>query len=108
MSGSIQVGDVGTVIEVLCKDHDGAVLNISAATAMKIAFKKPGGEVEYLDAAFTTDGEDGLMQIVVAAGFLSRPGEWGIQGYLVLPAWQGHLTVSTVTVLPNLSTSLPE
>lgn len=102
MAAEIHVGDVGTAFLATVKDQDSAVVDISTATTKQLIFKKPGGTVVARAATFVTTGADGQMQYVSVADDLDQPGNWQVEGYVVLPAGSWHTDVHRFTVKPNL------
>lgn len=88
-SRDLHVGDVGTEIEVTLYDTlpDGSqvVVDISAATAIKIRLKKPSGDVIERDGQLKTDGTDGVAQYFTVEDDLDEAGEWQIQANVALP-----------------------
>lgn len=83
---SIHVGDVGTAFVDVLTDEDGAVVNLSAATAKKFSIGPVGTATAWLDAAFDTDGTDGALKYVSTAGLLGTTnadaGTWSYQFYV--------------------------
>lgn len=75
------VGDVGVEI-VLDVETD-----ISAATVMKIKYKKPGG----IQGFWTADKKDTTKIFYVCGpGDLDGAGTWKMQAYVESPGWKLH------------------
>ena len=90
LTDKVFVGDIGTAFRTTIKE-DGSAIDISLASTMEIIFQPPSGVSVTQTATFFTDGTDGIMQYVTdSAGDLPIGGDWKLQGYIVLPAWQGH------------------
>lgn len=91
----VHVGDVGTVLVVVVTDQDGAVVNISGASALTIYLTKPrvGSAAPVVltkTASLDTDGTDGAMKYTTVSGDLSVKGEWKISGYVAgAGGWSG-------------------
>lgn len=87
------VGDIGTCIELIIYDQNGAVKDISTASTKQIKFKRPSGSTFTKDAAFSDDGTDGRIYYTMTDGDLNLAGLWSCRAYLVLgEAWSGHST----------------
>lgn len=69
---------IATIVE------DGSAVNVSSATAKKMIFKKADGTTSIETAEFLTDGSDGKIYYDSATGFLTPPGSWTRQGYVIL------------------------
>lgn len=103
----IHVGDIGSIFEVTVVEIDEVtglpvIVDISTATLMQIRFKKPDLSVVVQTAAFSTDGTDGKLKYTSVLGDLDQPGDWRLQGYVEMPAWQGHTSIGEFDVEPNL------
>lgn len=106
---SIHVNDVGTAFRASFVDEEGEVIDLSAATAVKMWFEKPsetdGGDPETVefDAELYTDGTDGIAQYVTEAEDLDRAGGWRVQGVAYFGATAPvHSDVLKFKVLANL------
>lgn len=77
----IHKGDVGTILRATVKDGDNAV-NVSTASVKKFKFKKPNGDFSAVDAAFFTDGSDGILQYTSLAATFDQTGSWSVQAYV--------------------------
>ncbi|RLC88902.1 MAG: hypothetical protein DRJ03_01285 [Chloroflexi bacterium] len=77
----VYVGDVGTDI-ILDTGVD-----LSAATTLKIKYKKPGGEIEEWDGTLEDTTK---IKYTTVTDDLDTAGLWSFQAYVELPAWQGH------------------
>lgn len=89
LADKVFVGDIGTAFRTTIKE-DGTAIDISLATTKEIVFQPPSGVAITQTAVFFTDGTDGIMQYVTEAGDIDIAGNWKLQGYVVLPPWQGH------------------
>jgi hypothetical protein len=83
---SIQAGDVGTVFRLAVKDPDTELpIPIDAATTKEFIFRPPYGQEFTRQAAFNTDGSDGVLKYVGQAGDFTVPGKWRYQAHVVTP-----------------------
>lgn len=90
MSNVIQVGDVGTEIEMTLTD-EGVVVNLSGATTLQILLTAPkSGTVKTLTAELVTDGTDGRIKAYTVSGTIDEEGNWYAQAYVVSPSWSGY------------------
>jgi len=78
----IHIGDIGTTFQLTVIETDGTVVDISAATVMRMYFKKPDGERACREAEFKTDGEDGILDYVTVEDDIDQTGQWQLQGYV--------------------------
>lgn len=95
-------GDVGTVIEMTCKDGS-TVIDISGATTVQIIFQAPDGTLLTKTASFTTDGTDGKMRVTSESGDFTPAGLWRKQGRLAYASgneWRS--SIEEFYVLENL------
>lgn len=99
----VHVGDIGTIFRVpFTKELDGSILNVSSASAAgqkKIIFHRPDGTEVIVNATFTTNGTDGLIEYATdgtetALGFpVDDPqyaGVWAFRGYVLTTNWEGY------------------
>ncbi len=87
--------------------NKGTVLDLSSATVKQIKFGKPKtgtlpAETVVKEAAFATDGTDGVLTYTTVAGDLDRKGIWKVQAYVEIPDWSGHSALGTFIVEDNL------
>lgn len=94
---TVFLNDEGTRIELEIQE-DGVVVDISTASVTKIKLKKPDGTILTKDAAFVTDGSDGLIQYFIEQGVLDTVGLWTARGYVEIGSWKGHSTVYNFNV----------
>jgi hypothetical protein len=99
----VHVGDVGTVFRLEVRDQDDAIVDVSGATTMNITFKKPSGTTAVKTAVHATDGTDGLIQYITVSGDIDEAGVWQYQGFIDLPAWEGHTLPVAFPVRRNLA-----
>lgn len=102
MTDYIQVGAIGLVM-TLTIEEDGAVVNISSATAKTIKIRKPGGAVLTKNAAFTTNGSDGKLTYTTLADDIDKVGEYKVQAYVEMTGFTGHSSIVTFEAKKNLS-----
>lgn len=78
----IFAGNWGHHHTITVTDEDGAVVDISAATAKQMFFKGPSGTVITKTASFLTDGTDGKIRYTVTDGDTvdAVKGTWKIEG----------------------------
>ena len=97
----VHLDDIGTVFRVTM--YDGSdLLDISAATDMKIIFQKADASVVEKTAVHYTDGTDGKMQYVSASGDLNIAGNWKIQAFVQLPSGQWKSNIEKFKVYKNI------
>lgn len=98
----IHLGDVGTTFILTIMDGT-AIVDISAASIMKINLVSPSTSKTTHTATHTTDGSDGKMEYATSApNVLSEIGTWQWQGQVTLPDGAWKTSVLTFTVLDNL------
>lgn len=108
MAAEIHVGDVGTSFRATFRDEADAVIDISAATELKMWFEKPAAtegedpETVEFDATLVADGADGVAEYVTDEGDLDRPGNWRVQGVVTLGAAKVHSNITKFKVFANL------
>ena len=81
----MQVGDVGTTISIDVGE------DISAATAVKIHYKKPDGTVGNWTASVADD--DQSVEYNTQASDINVVGLWQFQAHITLPTWNGYSTI---------------
>ncbi len=102
-SGEIHVGDVGTAFRLRVRDEDDRIVDLNETVLRTILFRRPVSlDVVEKVGVFTNDGTDGLLQYVTESGFLSEPGHWKYQGYLVTPSGAWYTDIQKERVFPNL------
>lgn len=94
---NLQLGETGTVIEVLFWDNDNAAaLDVSGATTKQIKLykgKRPGAIVGTYDASYSTDGTDGKIRITTTdPSQITASGDWEARGWVV----KGGRTIPSV------------
>jgi len=82
------VNDFGTIFRITLTDADGVAVDISTATTKQILFENPDGIAVTKVAVFYTDGTDGTIEWVAAAGVLILQGLWKIQGRVLSGGFQ--------------------
>jgi len=104
MTCPIQLGAIGTSLEVTVVDCDGAVIPLNSATIKTIHLKGPDGAVLVSKTAeLVTDGSDGKMHYVTLANDLNASGKWKIQGFVELPIGTWSTTIGMFVVADNLA-----
>lgn len=84
---SVQKGNIKTTIKLQINDQDGDALDVSTASTKEIILRDPNGVSTTFDAAFTTDGSDGLIEYETTdADDLGVAGPWQAQGHVILSA----------------------
>ncbi len=98
----IHLGDVGTVFILTIMDG-AAIVDISAASVMKINLVSPSTDKTTHTATHTTDGTDGKMEYATSdASVLDEVGDWQWQGQVTLPTGAWKTSVLAFEVLSNL------
>jgi len=93
------VGDIGKKI-ILETGQD-----LSAATILRIKYKKPNGTNGYWSATIESNVSNvlaNMFYITVAATDLDQAGKWQLQAYAATPAW----TLSGKTVAMKIDEAL--
>lgn len=72
------VGEYGEDITITLVDEDGAAVNVSAYTeAISVKLRSPDElKLVTVNAAFSTDGTNGVIVMVPISGDIDRPGKW--------------------------------
>ena len=74
--------NIGTIFEATVTDENGNVIDISAATVLKLNFKSPSGVFVSRTAILSSGGTNGKMRYTSLAGDIGETGTWTIQGYV--------------------------
>ena len=98
---NVHVGDIGTELEILFEDQDGAAINISGATTKEIILVTPRGDQLTRAGTFTTNGTDGLLKYTTIKNDIIVAGEWKISGHIVNASGEWTTDVKTFDVLPQ-------
>lgn len=106
MACEIHLGDIGTAFRLTILDCSGTPVDISAASAMEVIFRKPDSTVVVQTGVFYTDGTDGIVQYVTIANDLDQTGTWKIQAEVTLPTGTWSSNVETFKVYKNLKSVL--
>ncbi len=99
-----QLSDIGVALVVQIVDPAGEVINISAATNMKIKIRMPDGTTKDFTAVLFTNGSDGKMLYTTLAGDLGQVGTYQIQGKLSIGGGLKSSFVGAFDVLNNINT----
>lgn len=105
----IHVGDIGTTFRFAFL-QGGEVLPLTGADELRVIFLRPDGTAFTVEAAFATDGADGLVDYVTEQGDLSQSGAWKAQAYTETgePVTEAHHSeIVTFEVKPNLVALAP-
>jgi len=112
----IFVGDIGThfICEIvnLINSLPEEPLDISNATEMLVVFTKPDLTEKEFDAAFVTNGTDGLMEYVTVEQLdgekdLDIEGNWEYYGWIKYPEGQRRTSSVKFKVYPGRISELP-
>lgn len=76
---AVRENDAGTNFIYTVTNSQGNVVDISAATILNIAYKKPDGSKLKRPVVFDTDGKDGKIKYVLEAGIFNQIGLWYYQ-----------------------------
>ena len=98
----LRIGDTNTILRVELL-HDGAAVDVSSATVLQVILEKPSSALITKDAAFYTDGTDGLFFAATDATDIDEEGTWSIQAYVEMPTWIGHSGIAKFKVKSNLN-----
>ena len=91
MFEKIQIDCNLVVIEATVKE-DSVAVNVSTASLKQIKVKDPAGTVITLDAAFKTDGTDGVLQATLLSSHLEFAGDYYVQTVVTIGSgtWYSH------------------
>jgi len=101
MASEIHVGDIGTQLIVTIQDN-GAIVDISGASVLQIILKKPDGLLYTKSGLLYTSGTDGKMYFVSVSGDFNLPGNYKLQGKVVLATGTYYTSISDFKVHCNL------
>jgi len=103
-NAQIQVGDIGTQLQIEVVDQDSVVVDIGPATTKEICLSKPSGTNVKFTASFPSggDGSDGLMEYITESGDLDEEGVWKIQGRVVFTTGEWRTGVDSFRVYDNI------
>lgn len=102
MPAVVHEGDIGTIFEVTVLDAAGVIVDLSSQISMTIVFMTSAAERKEMTAVFTTDGTDGKMQYIAIIGDIDVPGQWRMQGIVVLATGTWYTSVDNFEVRENL------
>jgi len=97
----LQKNAIGVELILTVKEN-GAVVNLAAASAMKMFLDKPDNTVVEKTAVHKTDGTDGKLMYVTIAGDLSQGGIWQRQAEFTLGGFTGRTAKVSFVVDDNL------
>lgn len=89
--------DIGTLIEISVTDPDGNPLDISSASSFIIYWVNPDGGKGNWPAELKPATTDTILYTTVADD-INLAGDWRLQGYVKLPAWEGRTEIATMPV----------
>ena len=99
---TIHKGDIGTKLQVQILE-EGAVVDISAGTAMTLILTKPSGTKVTKTAVLAGNGTDGKLEwATTVVGDLDEVGQWQMQASLTIGAWTGKSDIIKFDVRDNL------
>lgn len=104
---SCQVGDSGISVVVAVVDEAGNPVDVRSATEKKIRLNYPDGTSVDVEAAFVTDGGDGLLSYAFEPEDLEFAGQMRAQGFVTLDGVSRPTSVSAFQVLDGLPTPEP-
>lgn len=67
----ITEGDIGTIVDLTCKDQDGAVIDITSASPIRYRWKHAGKSLAYKTAS-VQDGSNGVARYTTISGDVLR------------------------------------
>jgi len=97
----VHIGDIGTALRLVVEE-DGAVVDVSTASAKLIILKKPHGTRVEKTASFTTDGTDGKIQYATISGDIDEAGTWQYQGKVTIGSNVWYTEIAEFEVFENL------
>jgi hypothetical protein len=93
---------VGVGFTLTLLGSDSAARDISSATTKQMWFQDPNGTNYTKTASFVTDGTDGQIRYISESGFLTPPGKWRLQAYIILPSGSFPSAIQPFKVKANL------
>jgi len=92
----VPIGQLNTAFECVIRDHTGPgggeppIVDVSGAQTLQISFQDPAGTVTTETAVFSTDGRDGKIRFVDAAGDkVNARGSWKYWGRVTISPTDG-------------------
>lgn len=101
MSNEIHTNDIGSKLLITVYD-DGQVVDISDAAMLTIYIRKPDNTLLEKVASLETDGTDGKMYYLTEGGDLDTPGNYKIQGRVIITGGTYYTSTGTFKVHCNL------
>ena len=98
MAGEVHKGDIGTIFELTIVDQAGVAVDVSSDPSPEILFRRRG-QVLTKEAAFKTNGVDGVIQYTTLSGDIDKSGDWTMQGHVILTGGEWHTTKVAFQVL---------
>ena len=99
------LGDVGNTL-ILTVLEDEIAKDISTATVKEYFIKRPNEISVKVTVPFNTDGTDGKLRYIFAAGDLDIVGLYEVQVSLETPLWDGKSSSFFFTVRETLSVTI--
>jgi len=101
----VQLGFINLAVVLPVIDQAGVVVDLSAATSLKILLKKPDKDRTVLTKTATayTDLTDGKIQYLTVEGDLDTLGIWEAQADIIHPNFDGGASVQKFKVVRNIS-----
>lgn len=75
----IHQNDIGMMFKLTVKDQDGSIVPLDNTYTLKVVFQLPDKSTMTKTALLFSDGSDGIVKYVTAAGDLSQAGRWKLQ-----------------------------
>lgn len=97
---SLQLGDVGTTIELAVLDENDAAVSVSGAGTLQMKLKPPVGPTRVKTAAEGSAAHK--VAYTTVADDLDKVGWWSAQAYVVKGGVEYHSTVTKFEVKANL------
>jgi hypothetical protein len=99
----LQVGNVGSIIELTVLDQNGATVNLSGAT-LQLWLQSPVGKVLVVTPVLAGSGTDGKIRYTTSAGDLDVSGVWKAQVNVTMAGVGSfYSTVAALPVLGNVA-----
>jgi len=102
----LQKGAIGVELILTVKEN-GAVVNLAAATGLKMYLDKPDNTIVEKTAVFKTDGTDGKLMYVTILDDLNKAGIWERQAEFTLGGFTGRTSKVSFTVDENIPPVTP-
>lgn len=89
LKNKIYIDSIGVTIDLICRDYDYALLDLSTATSLEMCVQRPDGDSVTWTAAYAGTTHE-ILRYVTQEYDLDVPGRYQIQGKVTIGAWTGY------------------